>query len=40
VIGAGLAAAIGGALRSAGRGPRRNWLAAGLVVGAAVAAFL
>jgi PTS system mannose-specific IIC component len=40
VIGAGLAAAIGGALRSAGRGRRRNWLAAGLVVGAAVAAFL
>lgn len=40
VIGAGLAATIGGALRSAGRGQRRNWLAAGLIVGAAVAVFL
>jgi len=37
VIGAGLAASIGGALRSAGRGRRRTWLAAGLAVGAAVA---
>lgn len=39
VIGAGLAASVGGALRSAGRSRRRTWLAAGLVVGAAVAAF-
>jgi mannose/fructose/N-acetylgalactosamine-specific phosphotransferase system component IIC len=39
VIGAGLAAAVGGALRSAGRGRRRSWLAAGLVVGAALAVF-
>lgn len=39
VIGAGLAAAVGGALRSAGRGRRRSWLAAGLAVGAAVAVF-
>jgi len=39
VIGAALAAAIGGALRSAGRGSRRTWLAAGLALGAAVAAF-
>jgi len=40
VVGAGLAASIGGALRSAGRGRRRTWLAAGLAVGAAVAVFL
>jgi len=39
VIGAGLAAAVGGALRSAGRSRRRSWLAAGLAVGAAVAVF-
>src|SRR6266545_4698592 len=39
VIGAALAAAVGGALRSAGRGRRRTWLAAGLAVGAAVAVF-
>jgi PTS system mannose-specific IIC component len=39
VIGAGLAASVGGALRSAGRGRRRTWLAAGLAVGAALAAF-
>jgi len=38
-IGAALAAAVGGALRSAGRGRRRTWLAAGLAVGAAVAVF-
>jgi mannose/fructose/N-acetylgalactosamine-specific phosphotransferase system component IIC len=40
VIGAALAASIGGALRSAGRGRRRTWLAAGLAVGAAAAVFL
>ncbi|HZE75960.1 MAG TPA: PTS sugar transporter subunit IIC [Gemmatimonadales bacterium] len=39
VIGAGLAASVGGALRSAGRGRRRTWLAAGLAVGAALAVF-
>jgi mannose/fructose/N-acetylgalactosamine-specific phosphotransferase system component IIC len=39
VIGAGLAAAVGGALRSAGRSRRRSWLATGLAVGAAVAVF-
>ena len=37
VVGAGLAAALGGALRSAGRSRRRRWLAAGLVLGFALA---
>lgn len=37
VVGAALAAALGGALRSAGRSPRRRWLAAGLVLGFALA---
>jgi PTS system mannose-specific IIC component len=32
-IGAALAAALGGAVRSAGRGPRLRWLGAGLLVG-------
>lgn len=33
----GLAAALGGAVRSAGQGARRRWLACGLVTGVAVA---
>lgn len=33
VLAGGVAAALGGALRSAGRGPRRRWLAVGLAVG-------
>ena len=37
VVGAALAAALGGALRSAGRSRRRRWLAAGLVLGLALA---
>ena len=37
VVGAALAATLGGALRSAGRSPRRRWLAAGLVLGIALA---
>jgi PTS system mannose-specific IIC component len=37
LVGAGLAAALGGAVRSAGRGNRLRWLAAGIVVGIAVA---
>ena len=37
LVGAGLAAALGGALRSAGRSRRRRWLAAGLVLGFALA---
>ncbi len=37
LIGAALAAALGGALRSAGRSRRRRWLAAGLVLGFALA---
>ncbi len=37
VVGAALAAALGGALRSAGRSRRRRWLAAGLVLGFALA---
>jgi PTS system mannose-specific IIC component len=37
LVGAGLAAALGGALRSAGRSRRRRWLAAGLVLGLALA---
>lgn len=37
VLGAALAAALGGALRSAGRSRRRRWLAAGLVLGFALA---
>ncbi len=40
VLGAGLAAALGGALRSAGWSPRRRWLAAGLVLGLALAVLL
>jgi PTS system mannose-specific IIC component len=38
LVGAGIAAALGGALRSAGRSRRRRWLAAGLVLGFALAA--
>ncbi|HEU5171737.1 MAG TPA: PTS sugar transporter subunit IIC [Gemmatimonadales bacterium] len=37
LIGAGLSAALGGALRSAGRGVRLRFLAAGLLAGAALA---
>ncbi len=37
VVGIGLAAALGGAVRSAGRGRRRAWLVAGLVVGVVLA---
>jgi PTS system mannose-specific IIC component len=37
VVGIGLAAALGGAIRSAGRGRRRAWLLAGLAVGAVIA---
>jgi PTS system mannose-specific IIC component len=37
LVGAGLAAALGGALRGAGRSRRRRWLAAGLVLGFALA---
>jgi len=37
LVGAGIAAALGGALRSAGRSRRRRWLAAGLVLGFALA---
>lgn len=37
LVGAGLAAALGGALRSAGRSRRLRWLAAGLVLGFALA---
>lgn len=33
VLAGGIAAALGGALRSAGRGARRHWLAVGLAVG-------
>ena len=33
VLAGGIAAALGGALRSAGQGPRRRWLAVGLGVG-------
>jgi PTS system mannose-specific IIC component len=40
LVGAGLAAALGGALRSAGRGNRLRWLAAGLVVGIGLAALV
>ncbi len=40
VIGCGLAAVIGGALRSAGRGARAAWLAAGALVGTIAAALL
>jgi PTS system mannose-specific IIC component len=40
LVGAGLAAALGGALRSAGRSRRRRWLAAGLVLGFALAVLL
>jgi mannose/fructose/N-acetylgalactosamine-specific phosphotransferase system component IIC len=36
-VAGGLAAAFGGAVRSAGMGSRRHWLAAGLVTGLAVA---
>jgi PTS system mannose-specific IIC component len=36
-VGTGLAAAIGGAVRSAGRGPRLRWLAAGVGVGTLLA---
>lgn len=38
LVGAGLAAAVDGALRSAGRGRRFRWLAAGVAVGLIVAA--
>jgi mannose/fructose/N-acetylgalactosamine-specific phosphotransferase system component IIC len=37
VVGIGLAAALGGAVRSAGRGRRRRWLIAGLAVGTVTA---
>jgi mannose/fructose/N-acetylgalactosamine-specific phosphotransferase system component IIC len=37
VVGIGLAAALGGAVRSAGRGRRRVWLVAGLAAGAVLA---
>jgi mannose/fructose/N-acetylgalactosamine-specific phosphotransferase system component IIC len=37
VVGIGLAAALGGAVRSAGPGRRRAWLVGGLVVGALLA---
>jgi mannose/fructose/N-acetylgalactosamine-specific phosphotransferase system component IIC len=37
-VGCGLSAVIGGALRSAGRGPRLRWLGAGALVGLIVAA--
>jgi hypothetical protein len=37
-VGCGLSAVIGGALRSAGRGPRLRWLGAGALVGLLVAA--
>lgn len=37
-MGCGLSAVIGGAMRSAGRGPRLRWLGAGAVVGLIVAA--
>ncbi len=40
VLGAGLAAALGGALRRAGTGARLRWLAAGLALGALGAAVL
>jgi PTS system mannose-specific IIC component len=33
VVAGGIAAALGGAIRSAGRGGRRNWLAVGLATG-------
>ncbi len=39
VLGGGIAAALGGAVRSAGRGPRRRWLAVGLVTGTVVVMF-
>lgn len=38
-VGCALSAAIGGALRSAGRGARLRWLGAGLVVGLVLAVF-
>ncbi len=37
-VGCGLSAVIGGALRSAGRGPRLRWLGAGAIVGLIAAA--
>jgi PTS system mannose-specific IIC component len=37
VVGVGLAAALGGAVRSAGRGRRRAWLVAGLAAGVVLA---
>ncbi len=37
-VGCGLSAVIGGALRSAGRGPRLRWLGAGALVGLLAAA--
>jgi hypothetical protein len=37
VVGIGLAAALGGAVRSAGRGRRRGWLVAGLAAGTVLA---
>lgn len=39
VLGGGIAAALGGAVRSAGRGPRRHWLAVGLLTGTIVVLF-
>lgn len=39
LVGSGLAAALGGALRGAGRGNRLRWLAAGIVVGIVAAVF-
>jgi hypothetical protein len=40
LVGTGLAAALSGALRSAGRGLRVKWLTAGLVLGLALATLL
>jgi PTS system mannose-specific IIC component len=39
VLGGGIAAALGGAVRSAGRGARRHWLAVGLATGTIVVMF-
>ncbi|HEX5387555.1 MAG TPA: PTS sugar transporter subunit IIC [Gemmatimonadales bacterium] len=40
LVGVGLAAALGGALRNAGHGNRLRWLAAGIVVGLALAVLI
>jgi hypothetical protein len=40
LVGAGVAAALTGAWRSAGHGRRLRWLAAGVVVGALAGLFL